>query len=148
MSALLQIFLYTDEQDIHVTCHSVYEVCGTTLMYLSSTLNLSLNLRINNDDNGTDSGGSTTAEGMHGEIITCTFMYFFLFLSLAYGYGFIMVLVISLLSLLGLFLVPCLNQKNPLSQLISRYILIMLTAMGVSALLCGVMFELIPTVSV
>ena len=72
MSALLQIFLYTDEQDIHVSCHSVYEVCGTTLMYLSSALNLSLNLRINNDDNGTDSGDSTTAEGMHGEIITCT----------------------------------------------------------------------------
>ena len=76
MSALLQIFLYTDEQDIHVSCHSVYEVCGTTLMYLSSTLNLSLNLRINNDNNGTDSGDSTTAEGMHGEIITCTSFFY------------------------------------------------------------------------
>ena len=53
-----------------------------------------------------------------------------------------------MLSLLGLVLVPCLNEENPLGQLISRYLLTMLTAMGVSALLCDVLFELIPTVSV
>ncbi|XP_019849668.1 PREDICTED: histidine-rich membrane protein KE4 homolog 2-like [Amphimedon queenslandica] len=118
-----------NEQDnscICVSCHSVYEVCGTTLMYISSALNLSLNLRINNDSNGTDSNESTTAE--------------------AYGYGTIMIVFISLLSLLGLFIVPCLTRTNPTGQLISRYLLTLLTAMGVSALMCGVMFELIPTI--
>ena len=67
-------------------------------------------------------------------------------LPVAYGYGSVMIFFISSLSLLGLFLVPCLNQRHRLGQFISRYVLTMLTAMGVSALLCDVMFELIPTV--
>ena len=67
-------------------------------------------------------------------------------LSIAYGYGSIMIFVISSLSLLGLIFVPCLNQRHRLGWFISRYVLTMLTAMGVSALLCDVMFELIPTV--
>ena len=57
-----------------------------------------------------------------------------------------MIFFISSLSLLGLILVPCLNQRHRLGRFISRYVLTMLTAMGVSALLCDVMFELIPTV--
>uniref|UniRef100_A0A1X7VCS7 Zinc transporter ZIP4 N-terminal domain-containing protein n=1 Tax=Amphimedon queenslandica TaxID=400682 RepID=A0A1X7VCS7_AMPQE len=115
-----------DDNFIHVSCHSVYEVCGTTLMYMSSALNLSLSLRISGDSNGTNNSHSNPAK--------------------AYGYGFIMVSVISMLSLLGLVLVPCLNEENPLGQLISRYLLTMLTAMGVSALLCDVLFELLPTI--
>ncbi|XP_019849666.1 PREDICTED: zinc transporter ZIP6-like isoform X2 [Amphimedon queenslandica] len=115
-----------EQDDIHVSCHSVYEVCGTTLMYMSSVLNLSLSLRISGDSNGTNNSHSNPAK--------------------AYGYGFIMVSVISMLSLLGLVLVPCLNEENPLGQLISRYLLTMLTAMGVSALLCDVLFELLPTI--
>ena len=67
-------------------------------------------------------------------------------LPVAYGYGSVMIFFISSLSLLGLFLVPCLNQRHCLGRFISRYVLTMLTAMGVSALLCDVMFELIPTV--
>ena len=67
--------------------------------------------------------------------------------TLAYGYGSIMIVFISLLSLLGLFIVPCLTRANSKGQLIIRYLLTLLTAMGVSALMCGVMFELIPTVS-
>ena len=67
-------------------------------------------------------------------------------LPVAYGYGSIMIFVISSLSLLGLIFVPCLNQRHCLGRFISRYVLTMLTAMGVSALLCDVMFELIPTV--
>ena len=58
-----------------------------------------------------------------------------------------MVCAVSALSLLGLFLVPCLNQNRRLGHFVRRYVLTMLTAMGVSALLCDVLFELIPTVS-
>lgn len=67
--------------------------------------------------------------------------------SLAYGYGFIMILAVSLLSLLGIFLVPFLSNSHRVGRIACKYILTLLTAMGVSALLCDVLFELIPTVS-
>ena len=136
-------------------------------MSMSPSFNLSLRLSLHDDDddvNGTHHEKSTTAEGMymHTYILSFLPLSFSLSLSLsislspslppslslsiAYGYGSIMIFVISSLSLLGLIFVPCLNQRHRLGWFISRYVLTMLTAMGVSALLCDVMFELIPIV--
>ena len=118
-------------------------------MSMSPSFNLSLSHSLHDDDNNdcNETEKSTAAEGMY--ICICTFPPFLphpLPLPVAYGYGSVMIFLISSLSLLGLFLVPFLNQRHRLGQFISRYVLTMLTAMGVSALLCDVMFELIPTV--
>ena len=143
----------------------MYELAGRAMMSMSPSFNLSLRLSLHDDDddvNGTHHEKSTTAEGMymHTYILSFLPLSFSLSLSLslslplppslslsiAYGYGSIMIFVISSLSLLGLIFVPCLNQRHRLGWFISRYVLTMLTAMGVSALLCDVMFELIPIV--
>lgn len=58
-----------------------------------------------------------------------------------------MIVAVSLLSLLGLFIVPLLSSGNRFGRVAYKYVLTLLTAMGVSALLCGSLFELIPTVS-
>ena len=52
-----------------------------------------------------------------------------------------MVTVVSLLSLLGVVIVPCIRNERA-----NYYILLLLISMGVSALLCDAMFELLPTV--
>ena len=52
-----------------------------------------------------------------------------------------MVTVVSLLSLLGVVIVPCIRSERG-----HRYILVLLISMGVSALMCDAMFELLPTV--
>ena len=130
----------------------MYELAGRAMMSMSPSFNLSLSHSLHDDDDNdcNETEKSTTAEGMYMHTYIPSSLPLSLLHSLplpvAYGYGSVMIFFISSLSLLGLFLVPCLNQRHCLGQFISRYMLTMLTAMGVSALLCDVMFELIPTV--
>ena len=59
----------------------------------------------------------------------------------AYGVGFVAVLIVSLLSLLGVVLIPLLRKK------IMRFVSSFLVAMGVAALVCDAVLHLIPHVS-
>lgn len=58
-----------------------------------------------------------------------------------YGYGFLAVFIISVLSLVGLAAVPCIN-KNAF-----QYVLAFFTALAVGTLFGDAMFHLIPFVS-
>ena len=74
----------------------------------------------------------------------CTMLMTFLSLSPslpAYGVGFVAVLIVSLLSLLGVVIIPLLRKK------ILRFIFSFLVAMGVAALVCDAVLHLIPHVS-
>ena len=73
-------------------------------------------------------------------------MLMFLLVTTAYGYGFIMVVVISLLSLLGVTIVPFIQHSSRLA-LVYKQLITLLIAMGVSALISDALLHLIPNVS-
>ena len=62
----------------------------------------------------------------------------------AYGYGFLMVLLVSLLSLLGVIILPLLNKNRG----VYLYCNTLLIAMGTSALFCSAVLNLLPKVRV
>jgi len=57
-----------------------------------------------------------------------------------YGYGTIAVVIVSLLALIGIILLPCFRRS------LYDDILMMLTALAVSALFCDVMFHILPEI--
>ena len=63
----------------------------------------------------------------------------------AYGYGFLMVTAVSLLSLLGLILLPFITKNSKLAG-IYEYISTLLIALGASAVLSGAILHLLPRV--
>ena len=63
----------------------------------------------------------------------------------AYGYGFLMVTFVSLLSLLGLILLPFITKNSKLAG-IYKYISTFLIALGTSAVFSGAIFHLLPRV--
>ena len=65
-------------------------------------------------------------------------------LSAAYGYGFLMVTAVSLLSLLGLILLPFI--KNSKLAYLYEYISTFMIALGTSAVFSGAIFHLFPRV--
>ena len=67
-------------------------------------------------------------------------------LSVAYGYGFIMILIVSLTSLLGLIILPFVQQKTCLAVAYKHLITLLIT-MGVAALVSDALLHLIPNVS-
>ena len=67
-------------------------------------------------------------------------------MSTAYGYGFLMIAVISLLSLLGVTIVPFVHRSSKLA-VYYKYIITLLISMGVSALVTDALLHLIPNVS-
>ena len=67
-------------------------------------------------------------------------------LSTAYGYGFLMVTGISLLSLLGLILLPFITKNSKLAGLY-EYISTLMIALGTSAIFSGAIFHLFPRVN-
>ena len=66
--------------------------------------------------------------------------------TVAFGYGSIMVLTVSLLSLLGLLIVPLVRSQSHIGQIAYKHVLTLLIAMGASALVSDALFELLPTV--
>ena len=73
-------------------------------------------------------------------------MSIFPFLHTAYGYGFIMVLIISLMSLLGVSIVPFLRSNSRLAT-VYKYLITLLISMGVAALVSDALLHLLPSVS-
>ena len=73
-------------------------------------------------------------------------MLMLLLVTTAYGYGFIMVVVISLLSLLGVTIVPFIQHSSRLAS-VYKQLITLLIAMGVSALISDALLHLIPNVS-
>ena len=63
----------------------------------------------------------------------------------AYGYGFLMVTFVSLLSLIGLILLPFLRKNSKLAE-VYQYISTFLIALGTSAVFSGALFHLLPRV--
>jgi hypothetical protein len=61
----------------------------------------------------------------------------------AYGYGFVMIVIISLLSLLGVVIVPLIRQNSRL-LLVYKHLISLLIAMGVAALTTDALLHLIP----
>ena len=61
----------------------------------------------------------------------------------AYGYGFLLVLLVSLLSLLGVILIPILTRNKGGCYLYTNALMI---ALGTSALFCSAILHLLPQV--
>lgn len=70
----------------------------------------------------------------------------FPFFQIAYGFGTAMVVILSLLSLLGVFIVPLAKQNARFSH-IYEYVNLFLVALGTSALFSDAILHLIPGVS-
>ena len=66
-------------------------------------------------------------------------------LPIAYGYGFLMVTFVSLLSLIGLVLLPFIRKNSKLAG-VYQYISAFLIALGTSAVFSGAIFHLLPRV--
>ena len=67
-------------------------------------------------------------------------MYIFLHIFSAYGYGVLAVLIISLLAIIGLLLIPCINKD------FIKYVLSLFVAMGVATMLADALLHLLPQV--
>ncbi len=80
-------------------------------------------------------------------IIYCLTIYYSVmaFCSVAYGFGTLMVILLSLLSLIGAFVVPLVKQ-NERCGVVYEYVNLFLVAMGTSALFSDAILHLIPQV--
>lgn len=90
---------------------------------------------------------------MDGSIVYCSLCNsilkswdLYLYFLIAYGYGGLMVLIISLLSLLGVALLPFMQRNSRLS-VIYKHLIAILIAMGAAALVSDALIHLIPGVS-
>ena len=83
---------------------------------------------------------------MNSEYLHIVCVSIFPFLPTAYGYGFIMIFIISLMSLLGVSIVPFLRSNSRLAT-VYKYLITLLISMGVAALVSDALLHLIPGVS-
>ncbi|CAI8010001.1 Zinc transporter ZIP10, partial [Geodia barretti] len=111
-----------DDGECRVNCSHLLAICsGSSLQYFQLA-DGELQAEANNTTNST-SVYITQAE--------------------AYGYGFVMIFIISLLSLLGVVIVPLIRQNSRL-LLVYKHLISLLIAMGVAALTTDALLHLIP----
>jgi hypothetical protein len=124
--AYLTFFLLASEQE-HGSHHQNVSSCSVVYQMCFSVMESLHCIAIDNNSTNNTTNSATLAE--------------------IYGYGTIMILSVSLLSLLGIIIVPLLKTQNRIGKIIYKYTLTLMIAMGASALLCNVLFDLLPTVS-